>query len=57
MNVGEYWNGPHKRGARNTDIVTASDMVIAFWDGESHGTSNTINQARKMGKEVKIFYF
>ena len=54
------WNGPYGRGAglaRNGDIVDASDMVVAFWDGESHGTLNTINQARKKGKEVKIVYF
>ena len=29
-------------------------LVIAFWDGESKGTKNMIDQARKAGSEVKI---
>lgn len=39
---------------RNTLIVNDSDVIYAFWDGTSPGTRNTINQARKLGKEVVI---
>ncbi len=39
---------------RNTDIVKNSDMIIAFWDGNSKGTKHTIGLAQKMGKECKI---
>lgn len=39
---------------RNKDIVNNSDIIIAFWDGISKGTENTINYARKQKKEVRI---
>ena len=39
---------------RNTEIVKDVDLVIAFWDGESHGTLNSITQATKFGKIVYI---
>jgi predicted Rossmann fold nucleotide-binding protein DprA/Smf involved in DNA uptake len=40
---------------RNQQIVEASDRVVAFWDGESKGTKNTIDTAKKLGKEVTVF--
>jgi len=43
----------HGRSAgfiRNGDIVKDSDQVVAFWDGESRGTRDTITKARKAGK-------
>lgn len=43
--------------ARNTDIVTAADLVIAFWDGKSPGTRDSIRKAKNMGKEVKVIRF
>lgn len=49
------WNGPHKKAAgfmRNTDIVNAADEVIAFWDGVSSGTKDTINKTKKMSKTL-----
>lgn len=39
---------------RNRDIVKAADVIVAFWDGKSKGTANTIEQARKAGKRVLI---
>ena len=47
----------YKRGAgvvRNKQIVEAFDLIIAFWDGKSKGTKNSINTAKKMDKEVRI---
>lgn len=32
-------------------------LVIAFWDGESHGTGFTIQKAREKGIPVEIFYY
>lgn len=29
-------------------------LVIAFWDGESRGTKDTINRAKSMGIKVRI---
>lgn len=32
-------------------------LVIAFWDGESHGTGFTIRKAREKGIPVEIVYY
>ena len=45
------------RGAgfkRNTQIVEAADIVIAFWDGLSKGTKDSIDKAKKLNKRVEI---
>ena len=46
------------RGAplkRNLEIIAYSDLVLAFWDGKSHGTRYTIEHCRKQGKPVHVF--
>jgi hypothetical protein len=42
---------------RNDQIVNASDIVVAFWDGESRGTKYTINYAKKRKKVVRCILF
>jgi len=42
---------------RNTQIVEASDFVIAFWDGRSTGTKDSINKAKRFNKPLKIVYY
>lgn len=42
---------------RNKDIVENSDILIAFWDGKSKGTANSIDLAKKMGKIVRVVRF
>jgi len=45
------------RGAgflRNTDIINEADTVVAFWDGKSKGTLDSIKKAEKQGKKVLI---
>ena len=51
------WKRYGKRAGplRNTEIVRQADMVIAFWDGRSRGTRNTIDKALRAGKSVRIF--
>lgn len=39
---------------RNGLIVAQADRVVAFWDGQSRGTKDTIDKARKAGKPVQI---
>lgn len=39
---------------RNTDIVDKSDVVIAFWNGVSKGTLDSINKAKKKNKKLFI---
>lgn len=40
---------------RNKAIVKAADLIIAIWDGRSHGTKFTIDYARKVGKNVSVY--
>lgn len=44
-------NAPYKR---NAAIVEYSDLVIAFWDGQSKGTRFVIDECRRTEKPVKI---
>jgi len=40
---------------RNQRLVDLCDVLIAFWDGTSQGTRNTIVRALDSGKEVHVF--
>lgn len=40
---------------RNAEIVAAADRVVAFWNGRSHGTLNTVVQAARAGRPVEVF--
>lgn len=45
------------RGAgmiRNSQIVEAADTILAFHDGVSRGTLDTIRKAREAGKKVRV---
>jgi len=42
---------------RNELIIQNSNIVIAFWDGESKGTLHSINLAKKYKKELHIIKF
>ena len=39
---------------RNTDIVNNAETIIAFWDGESRGTKDSISKAEKLEKTIII---
>lgn len=39
---------------RNITIIQNSDMVIAIWDGSSHGTKFVIDKCREMGVKIQI---
>ena len=51
----QYGRGAPLR--RNKKIVEYSDQIIAFWDGESKGTKNTIDIAERENKRVTIIWF
>lgn len=40
---------------RNEQIVDHADQVVAFWDGQSPGTADTIRKARRKGLLIRIF--
>ena len=41
--------------ARNSEIVKNSDLVVAFWDGTSKGTLDTVMKAKVAGVPVIVF--
>ena len=53
--TGEYDKGAGFR--RNRKIIEQCDVVIAFWDGKSRGTANSIEIAKELGKIVRIISF
>jgi hypothetical protein len=50
------WGKYGKRAGllRNSDIVAASEVILAFWDGSSTGTLDTITKARGYGKKLLV---
>lgn len=42
---------------RNTDIINNCQMVVAFWDGVSSGTNDSLDKAKKLKKTTLIVYF
>ena len=42
---------------RNADIVDNSQHVIAFWDGNSKGTLNSVDRAKKNKIAVTIYEY
>lgn len=41
---------------RNTEIINKSDYIIAFWDGLSRGTLDSINKSKKNNKKLFVIY-
>lgn len=41
---------------RNSTIVKTSDWVVAFWDGNSHGTADTIRKAHTSHKPLTVVF-
>lgn len=52
------WNKYGKAAGflRNQTIVDNCDIVLAFWDGKSRGTADTINKAKIAKKPTFIIY-
>ncbi len=46
---------PKKSAARNQRLIDACDVLVAFWDGASKGTRQTVERALDSGKEVHVF--
>jgi hypothetical protein len=52
----DWENGGKGAGfARNTLIVEQADRVVAFWDGDSKGTLDTLKKAAAAGKLVEVW--
>lgn len=53
-------DGTPDRGAgfkRNLEMAKNADALIAFWDGQSKGTKNMIDQALQHGLEVHVYRY
>lgn len=42
---------------RNKEMAEEADALVAFWDGESRGTSSMISIMRKMNKPIRIIRY
>ena len=42
---------------RNAKMADNADALIAFWDGESKGTKNMIDNARRKGLAVRVIQY
>ena len=40
---------------RNITIIEYADLVLAFWDGASHGTKYVIDNCKRRGIPIKVF--
>lgn len=52
------WDRYGKRAGflRNTTLVEKADWIVAFWDGKSRGTLDTIRKAHEAGKRVTVVF-
>lgn len=41
---------------RNGEIIKAADIIVAFWDGRSRGTKNSIDRAFNAKKTCFVFF-
>jgi len=42
---------------RNRKIIEVADMVVAFWDGKSKGTANSLTMAKSKGIPIHTVRF
>ena len=49
--------GPIRNREMLSYIMEGSPVVVAFWDGQSKGTKNMIDQAKREGVECRIFMY
>jgi len=47
-------NGKAAGPIRNTQMADYGTHLVAFWDGESKGTKNMIDTAKKKGLDIRI---
>jgi hypothetical protein len=40
---------------RNDQIIEYSDLVVAFWDGNSRGTKYVIERCKELSKPIKVY--
>ena len=53
----ERWGRYNAPKVRNTKIVEDSDLVVAYWDGYSGGTKDTIEKAYEFSKDILVLNY
>jgi hypothetical protein len=53
------WNTHGKAAGyiRNTEMANDSNVLVAFWDGQSRGTKHMIDTMHKQNKDVYVFNY
>ena len=53
------WNTYGKSAGyrRNTQMADIADVLVAFWDGKSRGTSHMISTMQKQNKPVYVYKY
>ena len=53
------WENLGKRAGfvRNSQMVATADALVAFWDGTSRGTLDTIKKMQAQGKPVAVYAY
>lgn len=53
------WNFLGKKAGpmRNAAMAKYADAAIVFWDGESRGSKNMIEEMQKLNKPVEVYFF
>lgn len=47
---------PHCMGLRNIYMIDNADIILAYWDGSTGGTSHAVNQAKRKRKLIINLY-
>jgi hypothetical protein len=54
VHAADWSKGKGAGVARNTTIVLDSHVVLAFWDGKSTGTLDSIEKAKAVGRDLAV---
>ena len=53
------WDGKGRAAGmiRNEEMAKNADALVAFWDGQSHGTKHMIEMAKKYKLDTRIIHY
>jgi len=59
VNIYPKWNTHGKKAGyiRNKQIVNLCNVVLAFWDGKSKGTTHSFTLAKQLHKDLYIYVY
>ena len=51
----EETSDPGASATRNQKLIDTVEVLVAFWDGQSQGTRQTVERALSSGREVHVY--